>query len=81
LPVANERHQQVGNDLLMQLIVGLISPEPQHRFPSAEAADLSETGAAAFHRQLVHRNLSSEYENDLRLWLMSLGDVLPNMDV
>ncbi len=65
------------NKLLMQLIVGLIAPNPEDRFASAEAADLSETGAAAFHRQLVHGNLSCEYQNDLRLWLQSLGDTPP----
>ena len=68
----------LGNKLLMQLIVGLIAANPEHRFASAEAADLSETGAAAFHRQLVHGNLSCEYQNDLRLWLLSLGDVPPS---
>ena len=68
----------LGNKLLMQLIVGLIAANPEHRFVSAEAADLSETGAAAFHRQLVHGNLSCEYQNDLRLWLLSLGDVPPS---
>jgi len=59
----------VGNKLLMQLILGLIAPDPGQRFSSAEAADLSETGAAAFHRQLVRGNLSCEYHHDLRLWL------------
>jgi serine/threonine protein kinase len=67
----------VGNRLLMQFIMGLIAPDPAHRFVSAEAADLSETGAAAFHRQLVHGNLSCEYQNDLRLWVQSLGEVPP----
>lgn len=62
-----------GNSLLMKLIIGLIAPDPQHRFASAEAADLSETGAAVFHRQLIHGNLASEYANDLRLWLLALG--------
>jgi eukaryotic-like serine/threonine-protein kinase len=65
----------VGNALLMKLILGLIAPKPSHRFSSAEAADLSETGAAAFHRQLVHGNLSCEYQHDLRLWLEALGDI------
>ena len=67
----------LGNKLLMQFIMGLIAPDPAHRFASAEAADLSETGAAAFHRQLVHGNLSCEYQNDLRLWVQSLGEVPP----
>ena len=68
----------LGNKLLMQLIGGLIATNPEDRFESAEAADLSETGAAAFHRQLVHGNLSCEYQNDLRLWLLSLGEIPPD---
>ena len=42
------------------------------RFPSAEAADLMQEGAADFHRQLVMSNLASEYENEIRLWLEEL---------
>ncbi len=62
----------VCNELLMSLIGGLIAPEPADRFPSAEAADLVEQGAANFHRQLVHGNLASEYENEIRVWLQEL---------
>lgn len=62
----------VRNDLLMNLIAGLIAPDPADRFPSAEAADLVEQGAASFHRQLVHGNLASEYENEIRVWLEEL---------
>jgi serine/threonine-protein kinase len=62
----------VRNELLMSLIVGLIAPDPADRFPSAEAADLVEEGAASFHRQLVHGNLASEYENEIRVWLQEL---------
>ena len=50
----------------------LIAPEPAERFPSAEAADLVEQGAANFHRQLVHGNLASEYGNEIRVWLEEL---------
>jgi eukaryotic-like serine/threonine-protein kinase len=57
------------NELLMNLIGGLIAPDPADRFPSADAADLVEEGAASFHRQLVHGNLASEYGNDIRVWL------------
>ena len=39
----------VRNELLMSLIGGLIAPDPADRFPSAEAADLVEQGAASFH--------------------------------
>jgi serine/threonine-protein kinase len=62
----------VRNGLLMNLIVGLIAPDPSHRFPSAEAADLVEQGAASFHRQLVHGDLASEYDNEIRIWLQEL---------
>jgi len=58
-----------GNELLMNLIVGLIDPDPAKRFTSAEEADLVEQGAASFQRQLVKGNLSSEYENEIRVWL------------
>lgn len=59
----------VINELLMNLIRGLIWPDPVKRFPSAEAADLVKEGAASFQRQLVKGDLASEYENEIRLWL------------
>ncbi|HWE36845.1 MAG TPA: serine/threonine-protein kinase [Isosphaeraceae bacterium] len=62
----------VRNELLMSLIAGLIAPDPADRFPSAEAADLVEQGAANFQRQLVRGNLASEYDNDIRVWLAGL---------
>ena len=49
----------------MGLIAGLIAPDPADRFPSAEAADLVEQGAASFHRQLVKGDLASEYGNEI----------------
>ena len=58
-----------GNEFLVNLIRGMIHPDPSKRFPGAEAADLAEEGAAEFQKQLVKGNLSSEYENELRLWL------------
>ncbi len=60
------------NNLLMTFIRGLIAPDPMKRFPSAEAADLVEEGAAAFHRQLVKGDLASEYDNEIRLWLQEV---------
>ena len=60
------------NELLMNLIAGLIAPDPADRFSSAEEADLVEEGAASFHRQLVYGNLASEYENEIRVWLEEL---------
>jgi serine/threonine-protein kinase len=61
------------NELLLNLCQRLTAPEPDHRFPSAEAADLDRKGAADFHRQLVKNDLASEYENDIRVWLESLA--------
>lgn len=54
---------------LMKLIHRLVHPDPLERFPSAEAADLAEDGAADFHRLLVKSDLPSDYENELRLWI------------
>ena len=63
------------NQLLMNFCRGLIAPDPMRRFPSAEAADLVEEGAAAFHRQLVLMNLAAEYENEIRLWIEELKEL------
>src|SRR5262245_57726490 len=60
------------NELLMNFCRGLIAPDPNRRFPSAEAADLVKEGAASFHRQLVVGGLASEYENEIRVWLEEL---------
>jgi len=59
----------VVNELLMNFCRSLVAPDPNRRFPSAEAADLVKDGAASFQRQLIKGDLASEYENDLRLWL------------
>ncbi len=60
------------NGLLMNFCRGLIAPDPNRRFPSAEAAEHVEQGAAAFHRQLVLGNMATEYDNDIRVWLEEL---------
>ncbi len=60
------------NELLMNFCRGLIAPDPNRRFPSAEAADLLKEGAASFHRQLIVGGLASEYENEIRVWLEEL---------
>ena len=60
------------NEILMSLIAGMIDPDPQTRIADAESANLIEFGAAAFHRQLVKNDLSTEYENDLRIWVDEL---------
>jgi serine/threonine-protein kinase len=60
------------NELLLHLCRRLVAADPGRRFGSAQAADLDPDGAAAFHRQLVKGDLSSEYENDIRVWLQHL---------
>ena len=57
------------NELLMNFCSRLIAPDPMQRFPTAEAADMQNEGAASFHRQLVKGDLASEYVNEIRLWL------------
>lgn len=66
------------NDLLMNFCRGMIAPDPNRRFPSAEAAELLEDGAARFHRQLVLSNLASEYDNEIRVWLEELRQLDPH---
>ena len=56
----------------MKFLMGLIAPDPKNRFADAEAAEHLEEGAAAFHRQLVLGDMSTEYDNDIRLWLEEL---------
>ncbi len=63
------------NGLLMNFCRGLISPDPSRRFPSAEAAELLQEGAASFHRQLVLSDLASEYDNDIRVWIEELKEL------
>lgn len=60
------------NELLLNLCQRLIAPDPAHRVPTAEAADIGRKGASDFHRQLVTGNLASEYEHDIRGWLEQL---------
>ncbi len=60
------------NELLMNFVRGLIAPDPNRRFPSAEAAVHVDQGAAAFHRQLIMSDMATEYDNDIRLWLEEL---------
>jgi serine/threonine-protein kinase len=63
------------NELLMSFCRGLISPDPMLRFPDAEAATLVKDGAAAFLRQLVKGDMSSEYENEIRLLIEELREL------
>ncbi len=57
------------NNHLMNLCKRFVAADPLRRFPSAEAAELLEDGAAQFHRQLVFGDLASEYEHDIHVWL------------
>jgi eukaryotic-like serine/threonine-protein kinase len=57
------------NNHLVNLCKRLITTDPLRRFPTAEAAELLEDGAAQFHRQLVFGDLASEYGHDLKVWL------------
>jgi serine/threonine-protein kinase len=65
-------HEVTCNNHLMNLCRRCIAPDPARRFPSAEAAELLEGGAAQFHRQLVFGDLASEYDHDIRVWLEEL---------
>ncbi len=60
------------NELLMNFLRGLIAPDPNRRFPNAEAAVHVDQGVAAFHRQLIMSDMATEYDNDIRLWLEEL---------
>lgn len=61
------------NETLLALIRGLIAPNPADRFFSAEMADQAPQGAAHFEQELVRADLSSNYENEIRLWLSELA--------
>lgn len=63
------------NELLMSFCYNLVAADPRERFPSAEAAELFDDGAAAFHRQLIKGDMASEYENDIRIWIEELLEV------
>jgi serine/threonine-protein kinase len=68
------------NELLMSFCYGLVAADPAERFPSAEAAELFDDGAAAFHRQLIKGDLASEYHNDIRIWIEELLDIETALD-
>ena len=63
------------NELLMSFCKGLIAPDPQLRFPDAESATMLKEGAAAFLRQLVKGDMSSEYDNEIRLLIEELKEL------
>ncbi len=63
------------NSHLVNLCKRLIAADPMRRFPSAEAAELLEDGAAQFHRQLVFGDLASEYGHDLYIWMEEIRKI------
>lgn len=60
------------SEALMELVTGLVSPEPEMRRRMEEAADQLQLCAAEFQRELVAGNLSSQYDMEIRLWLDDL---------
>lgn len=66
------------NGLLMSFCRRLIAPDPSARYQDADEAAFVKEGAAAFQRQLVLSNLSSEFENDVRLWIEALLEIDAN---
>ena len=64
-----------NNEILVNLIRGLIDPDPEKRFKNAESADLLDKGASDFQRQLVKGDLATDYENDLRIWLEKMPKI------
>ena len=65
----------VRNDLLMSFCRGLTNPDPDGRFQSAEAAELLEEGAVAFHRELIKADMASQYDHDIGFWIDELLDM------
>lgn len=57
---------------LIRLLRGLVHPDPQQRFSTAEEAELSEYGAAGFLRELIKSDLAEEYGMELRRWIAEL---------
>lgn len=57
---------------LIRLLRGLVHPDPKSRFASADAANMSDEGAAEFLRDLVKSDLSAEYNDELRRWIEEL---------
>ena len=57
---------------LIRLLRGLVHPDPQQRFSTAEEAELSEFGAAGFLRELIKSDLAEEYGMELRRWIAEL---------
>ena len=67
----------VSNELLMNFCRKLVASDPAKRFQSAESANYLHDGAAGFQRQLVRGNLTSNFDNDIRVWLSHLENFEP----
>ncbi len=63
------------NSHLVNLCKRFVAADPARRFPSAEAAELFEDGAAQFHRQLVFGDLASEYGHDMYIWMEEIRKI------
>lgn len=50
----------------------LIDPDPAQRFATAGEAELSDTGAAGFLKELVKIDRSEEYASELRKWIAEM---------
>jgi serine/threonine-protein kinase len=57
---------------LIMLLRQMVHPDPTERFASAEDAEFSEHGAAAFLRELVLGELSQENPSELRQWIAEM---------
>ena len=68
------------SELLMNFCRRLVATDPEQRFPNAEDAELVQGGAAAFHRQLVKGDLSSEYDHEIKLWLEEVCELRDEND-
>ena len=60
------------SESLILLLRGLLHPDPRKRFTTAEEAELSETGASGFLRELVKSDMAEEYGLELRRWVAEL---------
>ena len=60
------------SESLIRLLRGLVHPDPQQRFTTAEDAELSETGASGFLRELVKSDMADEYGLELRRWIAEI---------
>jgi serine/threonine protein kinase len=60
------------SEALIHLLRGLLHPDPRQRFTTAEDAELSETGASGFLRELVKSDMADEYSLELRRWMAEL---------